>query len=210
MSDVYGTYSNKLIHNDLYAYNGRLYRKEQLTDAELAQATYYDAIDVVVTPKGDCIDTELSRYIAENGVLTDADGNGYASLRELYGGAVRDMDTEGTANFKEFIQTLFLTQYESSLTADEQAAAKDAECIMRMRVNLTGNGYDYVYEFCRISDRRVMVKIYQQSSLGMHENTFVSDFYISTFAFKKLVGNYFVVLNAGVVDNDLAYPEGVK
>ncbi len=211
MDDVYGTYVNKLIHNHLYAYDGRLYYKENLTDEQLSMASPYDAIEVTVTPHGNCIETELSRYIDKNGVLTDADGNKYASLRELYGAKeFRDMDSEGTANFKEFIQTLFLTEYEKSLSEEEQAAGKDAECLMRLRVNLVGDSHEYVYEFRRISDRRVMVTIYQESGEGVHTRTVVSDFFISTFSFKKLVNNYFMLLNAEMLDNDLAYPDGIK
>jgi len=211
MDDVYGKYVNKLIHNNLYAYEGGLYREDQLTAEQLSMASPYDAIEVTVTPMGSCIDTKLSDYIAANGVLTDENGNKYASLREFYGSKnFRDMDSEGTANFKEFIQTLFLTEYEKSLSDEEQAAGKDAKCLMRLRVNLIGNSHDYVYEFRRISDRRVMVTIYEESKIGIHGNTVVSDFFISTLAFKKLVNNYFMILNGERLDNNVAYPDGIK
>jgi hypothetical protein len=66
--------------------------------------------------------------------------------------------------------------------------------------------FDYVYEFYRISDRQVMVKLYRQnrnSPADIRES--VSDFYVSTFAFKKIVNAYLGILNKELIENETPY-----
>ncbi len=209
MDDVKGTYNNKLQHNQLYAYGGRLYEKSQLTADQLSLAVKYDAIDVIVTPSGDCIDTKLSQYLEEKNYS-------FVSLRELYGSKnFLEMDSLGTANFKKFIQTLYFTHYEGSIDAEAQKdALTKGKLLMRMSITMAeGSGgesaYDYVYEFYRVSDRRVVVRLFKQNRIDVNESvkTEVSDFYVSTFSFKKLVNKYFGMMNAETVDNNVPYPD---
>lgn len=211
MDDIYGTYENKLVHNWLYAYGGYLYEKEELTEGQLQMATKYDAIDVIVTPTGPCTRTEFSKYLEKNPTLS------FASLQSIYGdwpAGVLNMDVPGTFYFKEFIQTLYFTSYTNALSEDEQKAGfENGELVMRMTVSLKKqnedmpdeNGYydcDYVYEFYRISDRRIMVNLRQEKKGSGEVKAEASDFYISLFSFKKLVNKYFGVLNAEPVDNE--------
>lgn len=197
MDDLYGKYTNKLMHNKLYAYNGRLYRKEELSDEELSMASEYDAIDVLVTPSGECMDTEFSRYLEKNGYT-------YDSLRKFFGGEFVNLDSRGTANFKEFTETLFYTTYQGTLTDEEQAAGyANGKLLMKMTTKLyDGYGaYKYAYEFYKISDRRIMVKLYRENIVDGTVKNEVSDFYVSTFAFEKLVGLYVDMLNGNDISN---------
>lgn len=197
MDDLYGTYSNELKHNNLYAYAGKLYRKEELTEDELAMATEYDAIDVLVTPSGECFDTAFSDYLDKNGYT-------YISLREFYNNEYVELESRGTANFKEWTETLFFMGYQGTLTEEEQATGFErGKLLMKMTVRLyDGYGaYQYAYEFHKISDRKIMVKLYRENIVdGSHENE-VSDFYISTFAFEKLAGLYVSILEGEDITN---------
>ena len=206
MEDRYGTYYNELRHAETYTYGGRLYKKSQLTEAQLQQASKYDSIEVVVTPSGNCYESELSKFLAEKNYTQ-------VSFREFYGADKTDrMDSLGTSYFKEFIETLFNTRYHGTLSDEEQAAAyAGGELVMRMTVNLVESEqysplYHYVYEFYRISSRRVMVKISQVRRDGS-ERYSVSDFYVSNFAFKKLCSKYFDLLEGNPVNNEAVFSE---
>ena len=202
MEDLYGTYSNELQHTELYAYNGRLYTKSQLTEEELSSATKYDGINVTVTPSGECSDTKFSDFLREKGYT-------YSSLYEFYDKKTHDLDSLGTANFKEFAEILFYTRYESFYKEGE---SKEGPLLMKMKVRLYEgySVYDYVYEFYRTSDRRVMVKLYREDRIDGTKIQEVSDFYISTFAFKKAVNAYMGILNGDNIDGEIPYPDAVK
>ena len=206
MEDKYGTYFNELRHQQTYSYGGRLYLKSQLTAEQLEAASPYDSIEVIVTPSGECNETELSKFLAEHGYS-------FVSFRELYGKDKTDrMDSLGTSYFKEFVQTLFYTRYQGTLTEEEQAnALSGGELVSRMTIKLVENDqnppkYHYVYEFYKISSRRVMVRISQIARDGKAVYS-VSDFYVSGFAFKKLCSKYFDLLNARDVDNETVFKE---
>ena len=208
MSDRYGTYYNELQRpeEEMYAYGGGLYKKSQLTEAQLAQASKYDAFNVDVAPSGNCSESEFLKFLAQNNYKK-------GGLGEFYGIKNTDrMDLLGTSYFKEFIENLFNTRYHGTLSDEEQAAGlANGTLAMRMTVNLVENEldpplYHYVYEFYRISSRRVMVKISQIRRDGT-ERYSVSDFYISNFAFEKLCDKYFDLLDGKVVDNETVFSE---
>ena len=67
--------------------------------------------------------------------------------------------------------------------------------------------YDYVYEFYRTSDRRFMVKLYKENRVDGERIQEVSDFYISGFAFKKVVNAYMGILNKDNIEGEIPYPE---
>ena len=69
----------------------------------------------------------------------------------------------------------------------------------------TYSAYDYVYEFYRASDRRVAVKLYRQHRDSGEIIDEVSDFYVSTFAFKKIVTAYVSILNKELINSETAY-----
>jgi hypothetical protein len=96
---------------------------------------------------------------------------------------------------------LFNTYYLGNLTEEEQKTGLEEKILMKLSFTVEGSAKDvYTYEFRRIDDRRVMVSIYNPG----YNNT-VSDFYITTFAFKKIVNNFDKLLNGVVIDTESAY-----
>jgi hypothetical protein len=124
-------------------------------------------------------------------------------------------DYVGTTYFKELLKMLYYTQYAGSLSAEEQAdALANAPMVMRMAVKLrddipNASSCYYVYEFYRCADRRVMVRLYQAEKADGEFGAvsgYVSDFYISTGAFNKIVSNFYALLNVRPFDTEQAYP----
>ena len=202
MEDLKGDYLFDLDHRTLYyTSDGKGYFTEPESYSDI-----FDFITVDVTPSGECTPNALTEYLSGN-------GRDSMSLAELYKNIVgggKDIyigtDTYGTAYFKEVIQLLYNTRYEGSMTEEEQKdALENAPMIMRFKVKLDSSSYYYTYEFYRASDRRVMVRIYQADINGTVKNTPVSDFYITSFAFKKIVNAFVGILNAEEIDPDIGY-----
>ena len=211
MDDIYGSYENKLKHENLWVLNGSVYSADKLTAEQLNSATKIDGITVIVTPEGECTETEFSKALA-------AAGTDYMSLFQFYDNGYVEGDTRGTANFKEFMELLFYTYYEGNFDESEQQNFADAKLLMKMSVSLGDwnkdgvyeitSAYDYVYEFYRVSDRQVLVKLYQQNRINPDDRkNAVGDFYISTFSFKKIVNAYFGILNKCDIENDNPYED---
>ena len=127
-------------------------------------------------------------------------------------------DTAGVGNFRELMAILYAIPYEGYLSAEEQAEAmQSAPLLMRISIKLntklaenTSENY-HVYEFYRCDDRRIMVRLYEADANGkMTLDGDVTDFYVTSLAFKKIVASYFNVLNAEKVDSEVAYPEVQK
>ena len=94
------------------------------------------------------------------------------------------------------------------LTAEEQEdALLNAPMVMKFSLKLDSSSYRYVYEFYRCDDRRVMVRIYQSDAQGNMMTTPVSDFYVSTYAFKKIAGGFVSLLNAEEFELNGGYPD---
>jgi hypothetical protein len=132
------------------------------------------------------------------------------------GFAYRGNDTAGTSYFRDLCESLFATKYTGTLTEEEQAMADGLSPLMRITVRLNSEHPDskgkfFAYEFYRIDDRRVMVRLFNVNSKGevVTEGnvTDAKDFYISTPAFKKIVSHYFALLNAGEIDADKPYSD---
>ena len=128
-------------------------------------------------------------------------------------------DTAGVGYFREFIGGIYSTQFGGVLTEAEQLEAFGNECILKISVTLDQKSSKntttdmHAYEFYRLDDRRIMVCQYQykiEDGNVVVTTQKVSDFYISTLAFKKIVGNAVALLNAESVDQDVAYPGSAK
>ena len=206
MSDLKGSYDFDLSHTTLYiGSNGMAYiSPDHIPEGSTVNGTY-DKIVVDVTPEGECTENELTKYIAKKGY--DA-----VSLTELYneilgGGEELKVGngSAGSAHFKTLMQVCYIIRYEGTLAEEEQAAALDSEPVMTFSVKLSFSPYRYVYEFYRVSERQVMVRIYQANADGTPKSTPVSDFYISTYSFKKIVSGYLALLNAEELDEDYGY-----
>ena len=233
MEDIYGSYSNELTHKALYAYGGKIVEKSQLTEEQLQYASNYDGIFIYTKPSGECSDTKYLGYYNSLMTTLKVDGVDYGgALFPFYDSKYIELDTLATSNFKEMLETIFYTQYVDNLTKDEQEQAfADGKLLMKMTVTLgeaygedetshadkfkTGiykatSSYDYAYEFYRASDRRIMVRIFREDRATGTALESVSDFYISTYAFKKIVNCYMQILAGQTVDNEMSYPENAK
>ena len=172
-----------------------------------------------------CNPTKLTEFRGDKSVATlsnlyteyfDVDGvrylNGAGQLLFSRG----SYDTAGVGYFREFVGGIYSTSYGGYLTPAEQAEALNSPLLMRMSVKLDQETAEnttkdlHVYEFYRLDDRRIMVCQYQADEDGNATTEKVTDFYITTLAFKRIVGNAYALLNAEKVDQDVAYPEVSK
>ena len=151
----------------------------------------------------------------------DRFGTNWGALSTLYDHTMGDgnetyypgsKDTLGAAYFNSVYETLQLTTYLDCLTEQEQAAAKTNGPVLEMTLRLIerkGEYCAYKYSFYRLDDRRVMVSLtkYETDEKGnvIKEIGEVSDFYISTFAFKRVVNQYITLLNGQKIDESIGY-----
>lgn len=196
MEDVYGEY-----RFDYYC--GEVPGPDGSTKVEIPY------VDIYVSGSAeDRMDTVLEKYLTGNRKVL--------SITTLYEKEHGDDDGEisvdsdgnsvGVSNFKEAFFALQLTRYAGSVSEEEQQAIKEsgAKPLMTMKLKLNGTGY-YVYEFYRYSDRRVAVSVYTTASNGAASSDKAMSFYITTFAFKKLVSNFTGLLNAEFLENETGY-----
>lgn len=208
MTDVYGSYDFELGHQPIFIDgNGNHYLKKPANVA----TSPYDFITVSVSQNGNAMETEYSKYLA-------AKGYDKVSLSQLYNdlrgnGEVLKMgnDTLGTGYFKEFIQSLYSTSYTGVLTKDEQTEAfASAPKILSLKFKLDSSAFLYVYDFYRLDDRKIMVAIYRADEEGNKKSEVVSDFYVSTFTFKKLSAQIVSILDAKEVNSDSSNTDIIK
>ena len=178
----------------------------------------------------DCTLTEALELINEEGVITLTELYNQTLKNEegiyknskgniLY--SENSYDTAGTGYFREIMGILYSTKYEGVLTPEEQAdAIAKAPLVMRISIKLDLNMVNnttedwHIYEFYRCDDRRVMVRQYeakyQKNEDKVEElvptTSDVTDFYITTLAFKKIAADYFSLLNGEKFDSETAYP----
>lgn len=168
-----------------------------------------DAFDTKFT---DMFERENTRDLAWLYGQTLGGGNSGA----LYPGT---QTTLGAAYFNSAYSILQLTSYLDNLTEAEQALGFTRTKVMSLRLKVAGQDYYYTYDFYRIDDRRVMVALYRSNAEGQVVDTdnnvvpesersehIVSDYYVDTFAFKKLVNTYVHLLNGQDFDDNIGYP----
>ena len=205
MKDVFGRYELDMDHKTVW-----ISGNQHLEQKPESGGQAYDFLTVNISTSGDCFDTALSRYFKNEGISAMS----LAALYNRVGGAPAGYDltlghdTLGTANFKDFLLIMFSTYFGDSLTAEEKLLANEDNLLMRMSFSVgKSSAYPYVYEFYRIDDRRVMVSITQTGGSG-HTVMRADDFYISTFAFKKIVRNFTDLLNGASLNGDVGYVDG--
>ena len=88
------------------------------------------------------------------------------------------------------------------LAAEDKLQSGEAEYLLTLKFKTVKSDTKYCYGFTRIDDRRVMVSIWYEYSDGVVSNR-TSDFYLSTFAFKKMLFAFDDLLNARTVDPEL-------
>ena len=203
MKDVYGDYEFILTH------------KKQ----EGATQTLTYAVANLSKPISD---SKLADYLKENGTpygKLDMNGDGVIDRVGSYLGDFYEdangkylnskYETVGDANFKTLLQTLYSTYYSETVSKEEQQTYLDScEPLMTMRFDLNSSlsSKAHMFEFRRIDNDRVMVTYYTATE-GVFSAS-VSDFCISTFAFKKLIYTFSDLLNAEDLDSELPTGNG--
>lgn len=202
MDDLKGKYGFNLKHTTYYVTSEG---KGYLSPPSDGNYTEYDMIEIGVTPSGDATDNLLLSFMRSQGTNT-------VSLKDFYdatlGGGesvnVRN-DSAGTAYFKELLQILYQIPYSGTLTEEEQATLlTDAAKLMKLSVKLKGSAYRYAFEFYRVDDRRIAVRMYRESESGAVSGE-VTDFTVSAFSFKKIAYAFVSLLDGKVIDGDVAY-----
>ena len=199
MSDLKGEYFFDLIHE-----------KIKYETSSFGTTADFNKITVFTTPKGECTSNKLIEYMAAKGY---SDG---LSLTELYESLYPNdpelktvyPDTLGTSYFKQAVRMIYLTAYVDVMPEEQRAdAMKPENMVMRMTLKTQSSAYRYVYEFYRVDDRRVLVSIYQIDANGAPVTDAVSAFYISSFAYKKIVTNFVGILNGEKITPDVGYSD---
>ena len=209
--DIKGAYDMDLIHTDIYVgTDNKGYTSEDKMPQGVGTQSVFDEIIVKVTPRGECTANKLVDYVA-----TLPSQSGFVSLTELYGGSGNRLgyDSAGTSNFKKLLESIYFTGYSGIVEPEEQdTILSECKMLFRMSYKLESNPKRYVYEFYRYSEGAVLVKLYlanYDSSTGEYTGAAsdVSDFYISNFAFRKMVNNFVSLLNVEIIDKEAGYPD---
>ena len=202
MSDLKGEYFFDLIHE-----------KVKYETSASGNVSEHDKITVFVKPSGECDTNKLIEYMASKRY---PDGVSLTELYEAYYPNDSELkqvypDSLGTSYFKQAVRMLYLMSYVDVMPEEQREAALHAEnLVMRMTLEIKSSAYRYVYEFYRADDRRVVVSIYQIDPDGQRVTEPVSAFYMSTFAYKKLVTNFVGTLNAEKIQPDVGYSDEKK
>ena len=202
MDDVYGSYELDMLHSTKWISGNRLHDEKPANGGQV-----YDFLTVNVSRLGDCSETAFSRYLDQLGMQRMS----LAAVYNYANGAANGQmltygyDTLGTANFKDFLLIMFSTYFSDSLGEADKSLASEDNLLMRITFTVSkSSAYPYVYEFYRIDDRRVMVSITQTGGSGQTVME-ADDFYISTFAFKKIVRNFQGLLDGKSLDGNVGY-----
>ena len=213
--DLKGVYRMYLNHDDVYwGKDGLRYEFEADVPDGVGIESVYDEITVVVDPMGECTPNKLIDYV--NNYTT----TGVVSLSQLYNKTMGDgkhnifssYDPIGTSNFKKFLENIYLTGYSGVVSPeDQEKILLESPMLFRMSYKIESSASRYVYEFYRYSEGRVMVRLYQasyddQTNSYSNMTTAVSDFYISNFAFRKIINNFLNLLNVEMIDKEIGYP----
>ena len=223
MDELHGTYTNIVEDYKVYGYNGKFYASIADIQKKFGEDAINDiAVSSIIRIKSDykahCSECAHKASVLEQQLNSLGNPDGIY-LDVLYGNKTTPSgeDFLGSDSFKEFMGTLFYTIYENQVSEENLDNVKSENLLMRMSVDLgkeyTQNTgiYRYVYEFYRVSDRRIAVRIYQQDASGSiikdssGKEIISTDFYISEFAFKKLVSKYWEVVNAIPVNKEDAF-----
>ena len=159
--------------------------------------------------EGKYTETELSKYLVslEKKRLDLAElYNRVAGIKPGGYGLTLGHDTAGTGYYKEMLMVMFSTYYMGVLSEDDIAAGEAKESLMKLSFTVKSSTVldKYCYEFIRLDDRRIMVSFYLEDEDGTRTKK-VSDFYITDFAFKKIVYAYTSLLSGKAFDADTAY-----
>ena len=207
MEDLNGEYNFNVVFDTYYGgyVNGKY--QSSLEPVDGFSPITEQRVSVSTTPNS--FNTKIKELMEQSGI-----GDYKYGLTPLYNKTMGNgednayypgsYDTLGTAYFNAAYEIILLTRYQGRLTDAEIAEASAKEKIFSIDIKIEGENNYYTYTFHRLDDRRIMVSLSHTYSNG--EKLQVSDFYITTFAYKKIVGNYVSLLNGLEVDEELSYP----
>ena len=163
----------------------------------------YTQLKINLTPSGGFTNELIEDFLNRT-------GGTYIPLDSFYnlylgGGKELTMGTDyaGAGYYKEAMQILYFTTYLGMLEDADKTAIASGEPILKMRVQLQNDVLPYVFEFYRIDDRRVGVRLYSEWSEGVVAGgEEVCDFYITTYAMKKVVNAFLALTKAEEIDPD--------
>lgn len=170
---------------------------------ELQTGGTYTQLKVNLTPSGGFTNEYLEEYLSRT-------GGTYIPLDSYYdyilGGGKETTfgnDYAGAGYYKEAMQMLFFTTYLGMLDEGDRDTIANSDYILKMRVKLREDVLPYVFEFYRLDDRRVGVRLYSEWKEGEVAGELeVCDFYITTFAMKKVVNAFLAITRAEEIDTD--------
>lgn len=211
MSDLKGGYNFEIDKKTYYV--GTVNGEALVRDEAFPGSVETDKFYVYITQdEGTAIETKLSELLEKNGTSRTS----VTDLYNIYMGNGEQLflpgsiETVGVSNWMLAYQILQRTTYQGTLTEEEQAKAYEGEAIMSIKMKLVdkqnASPFTYVYDFYRVSDRKIMVSTYKLDLDGEVATAKMSDFYLSTFSFKKMVNAFISVFNAEEVDGEIPYP----
>ena len=164
---------------------------------ELTGGGTYRQMKINMTPSGGFTNAVIDAYLSRT-------GGTYIPLDAYYNyvlGGGKEItygsDYAGAGYFKETLQMLYYTTYLGRLDESDKSKIDSMEPIMTMRFKVARDANPYAFEFYRIDDRRVGVRMYSEWSEGVAAgDRDTCDFYISTYAMKKIANGFLALSEA--------------
>ena len=216
MEDVYGEFNFNLDKQEVYLVNTA--NGKEIVTVKPDKDTAYTTLTIdtaYASTTNESMDTALKAYLKELGLLDKDAPYNQVKITNLYnhtlnGGdnlpLVGMVDTVGITNFKMAYELLQTIRYMHSVTDAEREEALATSSLMTIRFRMRGSDSYYTYDFHRFSDRRVLVSVRMTDEAGnLTDGLVASDFYISTYAFKKIVGAYVGLVNGEEIDIEHGY-----
>ncbi len=219
-SDMKGSYKFELNFTErYYGYNDKGQYQSSIDKDYFDQDGYtYTGTGthqvVYASASSDAFDTELKDYLGSN---KSVDLTAFYNNDYVYGSEI----SVGVNTFNEALQVVQFTRYQGALEESEKVYDESGESFdesryifqMSIKVN-DGSNYYYTYRFYRVDDRRIMVSLYRSivdpitgENVKVASMDGVSDFYVSTFAFKQIVNSFVMLLNGEEFSEAPGYPE---
>ena len=211
MDDLYGKYDldvdNQLKYVDE---NGK---KQNCPHGEDENHDCFNDVNVEASVRDyttDYTETALLNYLVSLGKKGMDLGELYnrvAGIKPGGTGLSFGYDTAGTYYYREVLMVMFSTYYMGVLTQDDIIGAEGKESLMKLAFTVDSSSTldKFCYEFVRLDDRRIMVSFYREDDDGKISGEVINDFYITDFAFKKIVYAYTSLLSGKAFDADTAY-----
>ena len=205
MEGLRGAYDFDLTHTTVYVDsrgNKYLSAPENITTSE------YDFISIIASQLRGGDDNAFNDYIDRHGLPGKANLDEF--YNEVYGGGKpvsAGHDTKDVDVFKNLLQLIYFTTYVDALTEEEQKQALESEAIMTIKLSVEGRSDKYVYKFYGLDDRRIMVSLSRVDASGNPRYEPATDFYLSSFATRKIVMGFMSLLDGEEIDADLSYPD---